>query len=202
MELQTPADALRFSRRESLVQSGQFVGVEVVQHDADLFCLGVTLVYQLLHLDGEVQFGAALGDRHPAPAGQGFDGYKDVGRSLPFVFVVVALSTARPWWPRDAGLAQELYWLLIEADHWLFRIVDLLVKVEHILHRADEVRPYAGDAPLKVLPGFDFPFFTRTRRTVSSLILGRTLSSTIRSARSCIVHWARPSGGVLQARAL
>ncbi|MFT5328124.1 MAG: transcriptional regulator with XRE-family HTH domain [Planctomycetaceae bacterium] len=86
---------------------------------------------------------------------------------------------------------------------------DLTAELDHphlssrlaVFSSADELGTgIRRDDPLCLSPGFEFVFFS-VLRTVSSLISSTIFSSTSLSASICMVHFAAPSGALLQVRA-
>jgi hypothetical protein len=99
MELQARQDAASLRRGEGLVERAGGVGVEVVLHHADAFCVWVALLHQIAQHFGVVPLGAMFGDRDMAPTGKRLDQDEEVGRAVPcravpLVLVVPTLDVA------------------------------------------------------------------------------------------------------------
>src|SRR3990170_3825478 len=200
VKLELAKDAACFLRGEGLVQRRTAVSAEVVEHHPDHSRVCVMQVDQVSHLVSEVPVRPLVGDIDVTPAYQRLDQHEQIDGTATPVLVIHAAAAAALRRHGQACLPDELVRDLIKANHGTKRVVVLLIEVEHVLHPVDEVPAYRRDAPLFLLPGLDVVFF-RSRRTVSSVIDSITFNSISRSARSCIVHRVRPSGGSLQARA-
>src|SRR5262245_5776543 len=187
-------------RRERLIEAGPVVRVEVVLHQPDLLGPGVVGLDQLPHALGIVPPRTPLGDTDVPPAPQRLTHQELVAD--PFTLVLV-IHSRRPARPRRAGrpdLAEQLLAGLVEADHRIPRVVGPHVGLDHVFHPPDELGVGARrDAPGPDDPRLDVVFF-RAWRTVSTLTVSTSPSTTISSASSCKVQWQRPGGGSLHAR--
>src|ERR1035437_8411106 len=88
---------------------------------------------------------------------------------------------------------------LVETDLRPHGVIGSVVDLQDVLHGLHERSVFLGrNAEALYKPRLRLVFF-RPRWTVLGLTESKTLSSTSRSARSVIVHRARPFGGGLQA---
>jgi hypothetical protein len=62
MKLQPMSQSIGFSRLKRFIQSGDSMGVQVIQHQADHGSVRLRLIHQPLHTVSEVLFGAARSD--------------------------------------------------------------------------------------------------------------------------------------------
>ena len=201
MELQPASNAPRLLRGIPLVERPKRVDVQVVQHHADLLGVRVVFLDQLPQTLGDIQLGALLGNLDVPPSPVWLEEGKQVARSVALVFVVDAFGSSRLDGKRRSRMVEELAGAFVEADGGIQRIIRFFIQVQDVFHVIDDLGVYLGNAPLLVLPWLEIPFF-RVSRTVSSEMLSTTLISTRRSASSCIVHTARPSGGEEHANAI
>lgn len=90
-------------RVEDLVERTGRVGIGVVEHQHNLFGVGMTPIDQVFNLVGTVGLGAAVGRVHPAPEGQRFAEAEQIGHAAAFVYCRLAnadLTLASPEWCR------------------------------------------------------------------------------------------------------
>src|SRR5262249_42571941 len=116
-------------------------------------------------------------------------------------FVIVACDVAGPMWQRRAGFLDQLFTRLIEVDFRALGIVGLSVEVEDLFHLRDKFGPDGGEAPLLMLPGFEFVFLS-SWRTVSRDSEGASPKATASSASNRNVQRSRPAGAGLQVTAI
>src|SRR5260370_38006492 len=91
---------------------------------------------------------------------------------------------------------------LVAADRRIARVVGHLVEHQHIFHgRHVLAAQRLREAPVPVLPGFEFVFF-KSARMVSGEIFSTKPSSTAWLASIRRVQWSCPSGILLQALAI
>lgn len=83
----------------------------------------------------------------------GVDHDKEVGRAVPLVLGVVAVSLSGFRHDGHAHRADELDRTFIEADHRSLGIMRLGIEIEEILHAGDVFAIDLGDAPRLLLPG-------------------------------------------------
>src|SRR6266704_2774800 len=166
----------------------------------DFVGLTVNLQRQELHKSNEVRFGPPSSHFHLTMTGFGFNRHKQVSRPGPLILVI--LLRKLPWRRRHrpAGLLQQLFTLLIQADHWFSGIVRLGVKPKQAVHPLTVFGRDPADAPHHLAPRFTDVFF-RKRRMVSRLMFFRPLSLRAACASSRTVQRLAPSGGSLQAKA-
>jgi len=123
------------------------VRAQVVEYNADAICVRIVDVDQVTHALGEIVVGTLGRDLDVAPRAMGIDESEDVDGAVASVLVVDARDLTRLRPNRDAGLAQQLVGLLVEADDRPRRIGLLGVQLEHVLHPLDKLRVDRRDAP-------------------------------------------------------
>ena len=89
---------------------------------------------------------------------------------------------------------------LIETYHGTLWVAGFVVQVQHILHPGHELPAHLGDAPLFLLPWFEFVFLS-IWRTVSREMLPANSIATTWLASSWSVQFVCPSGALLHAMA-
>ncbi len=88
VHLQAAGDSARLRRRERRIERGQGMGVEVILHERDALGQREGFLDQPPQAAGIVQRGTPRGDAYVTPARMRSDQHKEVGRSLPNIFVV------------------------------------------------------------------------------------------------------------------
>lgn len=198
---QLPGDPPGLLWRKSLIERGRRVGVEIVENKFDPFGFGVAFIYQPFEDAGKIKGGAPLCHDDVAQARQWLEDNEQIGRASPLVLIIYPLGYTWPDTLRWSYLGQQLFNFLIQADYRMIGVVVFFVEIQHSFHTRYETTIYFRDAPLLVLPGFNFTFF-KTWRIVSGETLSTSSSSTIRSASMRTVQWSLPSGTGLQAVAM
>ena len=189
MDFEPLRQAPGLGRREGVVERRQFVDVEVV-HDEDDAPVREMNVGEVPEHSGEVLSGSPVGDLHMPPAVQGRRQHEEVGRSVALVLEVAGGGPAGLRGQRCPGLLRLLPRCLVKTDEHLVVGQVPAVRVEDVLHRADDVGVlFRRYAPALAQPGLDVVFFS-VLRTVSVEMVSTTSSATSRSARSCRVHCA------------
>ena len=83
---------------------------------------------------------------------------------------------------------------LIETHYRpLHRVALLMVQVKDVLHPSHELPTHFGNAPLFVLPWFEFVFFSIWRMASIEMLSANAIATTL-SASSCSVQMVCPSG--------
>jgi len=124
---------------KSLVEGPFRMRVQIITDDNDLRCRPVACPQEVGHLVGPVNLGASFAHCDVTPAHQRFAEHKNAGGARALVCIVYATRMpGRPsdWCPR---FLQELYRLLIHAEHRIPRIVGLGIDLEHFLHTRREL---------------------------------------------------------------
>ena len=174
------------------------VSVEVVQHQPRL-CVRVCIINQPPHLMSEVHSSAPLGHLDMPPASFRLTEHEQVSSAVSLVLVVISPD---PACADDRSLiGHQLPGCLVETDHGMVRVVVCVVQVQHVLHSSHELPAHLRDAPLLLLPRFEFVFLS-IWRTVSREMLSANPIATTLSASSWIVQSACPSGASLHAMAI
>ncbi len=185
-------------RREGVAGRRRFVDVEAV-HDEDDAPVRETDVGEVPEHPGEVLPGSPVGDLHMPPAVQGRRQHEEVRRSVALMLEVAGGGPAGLRGQGRARLLRLLPRCLVKADEDLVVGKVPAVRVEHVLHRADEVGVlFRRHAPALARPGLDV-VLSGVRRTVSVETVSTTSGAASRSAGSCRVRCAWPSGGCEQA---
>jgi len=200
MKRQRPRQPSGLLRREGLLQRSRRMGVPVVQHDPAALGCGERRVHQPLHLPGNVVVRPPLRRVDGPPAAPGLEKQEQVARAVALVCIIHPLGLT--WFHRQGlpTIRQQLRRSFVHADDRALGIGGFGGAVAPIVHPPENLSRARSEAPLPLLPGLAFVWFT-TRRTGSSEMDSATSSSTSRSARRCIVQCSRPSGGALQASA-
>jgi hypothetical protein len=201
MKRQRPRQPSGLLRREGLLQRSRRMGVPVVQHDPAALGCGERRVHQPLHLPGNVVVRPPLRRVDGPPAAPGLEKQEQVARAVALVCIIHPLGLT--WFHRQGlpTIRQQLRRSFVHADNRALGIGGFGGAVAPIVHPPENLSRARSEAPLPLLPGLAFVWFT-TRRTGSSEMDSATSSSTSRSARRCIVQCSRPSGGALQAGAI
>ncbi len=166
---------------------------------------GSTFLDQPPQAAGIVQRGTPRGDAYVTPARMRSDQHKEVGRSLPNIFVVPALHAAG-----SGRLSSHLIisYHIISSYHIIKQTqgigrsgIDVGVKREHILHRRDKGGAHGGNTPGFVLPGLQRVFLSKARM-VSGEMRSTKPSSIALPAKRRSVQWSWPAGASLHATAM
>ena len=72
---------------------------------------------------------------------------KDAANAISDIFIMFFLGTSRFDWNRDNCIANQLTWPFIKTDNRTFRIIRLLMKIQHILHVPNEITRHLSYAP-------------------------------------------------------
>jgi hypothetical protein len=144
---------------------------------------------------------ATIRDLHMAPATEGLNAHEQVAGPLPAIFIVVPKRLAGADRQCLAGLADHVVEFFIKTDQRILPVIRLGRQVEDVFHPPHELGTNRGNAPSFPQPRFE-RVFLRVRRTVSSVMASTTWTATSLSAHNCVVQHCRPSGGVLQVRAI
>jgi hypothetical protein len=87
------------SRGESFVKRGGCMGVEIIQHDMDLFHSWAVVFNQIVHANGKVLLGAPGSDFHMTPTGQRLQKHEQVVLAKPHDWKgsIVAVPMTMAW---------------------------------------------------------------------------------------------------------
>ena len=160
----------------------------------------VCLVCQPPHLMCEVHSSATLGHLDMPPTSFRLTEHEQVSSAVSLVLVVISFHPTRPCPDGRSLISHQLLGRLVETDHGMVGVVVLMVQVQHVLHSSHELSAHLWDAPLLLLPRFEFVFLS-TWRTVSKEMLSANPIATTLPASSCSVQCVCPSGASLQAMA-
>ena len=166
VEFDALQNAMRFGRRERIVQCSRGVRREIVQNNADKLRLRIVRVDEIAHAFGEVLRRPLLRDLHMAPASVCVEEDEQVGGAVAAIFAIVSPRLSRRRRDRLAHLADQLRRALVEADYRTFWIGFLGVEIEHVFHSRDILAINPRDAPHVAPPRLEVILFSR-RRTVS-----------------------------------
>ncbi len=95
VKLQPSQNPTRFGGFKGFIERGSDMDIQVVQHQANLQCLRKMHIHQRFHLQGEVAFGAPLGDRDVPPALTRAESDEQIGRAFTPVVIVIAAALPR-----------------------------------------------------------------------------------------------------------
>src|SRR5258706_3283533 len=188
-------------RRKGFVERRRGVRVQVILHQADVLGLRVDLIDEPAHHLGVVVHGALRSHLDVPPAGQWLNQHEQVARATAFVLVIHALRLA--WLNRNRRLHISMphHRLFIQADGRILRVILLLVQVEHIFHGRYELASDCGQAPVFMLPGFEFVFLSSSWMVLGEMFVTNP-NSTAFCASKRTVQWSWPSGAGLHATAI
>jgi hypothetical protein len=201
MELDPLQDAPGLGWLERFIEGRSGMRVQVILHDAHVFGMRIDRIDQPLNAVGVVALGAMVGHFDMAPASKRLDKEKQIGGAQPFILVIHALRTPGLHRFRSPHICLGRHEFFVETHRWIPRVVLLLVEIQHILHGSNELRTYLGDAPLLVLPGLEFVFFSNWRM-VSGEMDSTKPSSTAFPASKRTVQWSCPLGAGLHVMAI
>ncbi len=185
---------------EHLVQGPYAMYVQVISNQHHTLCMREVFIDELLELVSKAASSTILSNCYPPPTPHRLARNEYVSRTPSFVLVVLQSVQARLLEQGFSTRCMSLKFLafLVQAHHWVKRIVRTLVHAQDIFHLGDEAWSYLGYAPTLHSPGLELVFFRRFITQVSD-ICSTYPSSTILSANNCNVHVPLPSGGVEQA---
>src|SRR5579859_5090559 len=134
------------------------MGVEIVQHDADLASVREMDVDQLTQTLSEITLGPPLRDFDLPPSQMWGKHHKGIAHAVALVQIVEAGRLSRLSWQGFKDIRQQLTGALIKTHQRLLWVWHLCIQVQDILHPPHEGRIYLWDTPLLVLPGLNFVF--------------------------------------------
>src|SRR3990172_522160 len=201
VKLQPFAQTVRFGRLEGLVERRRAMRVQVVEHQANEFGLGVDHIKQPFNPPREIVHRTPLGYYQFTPATLGFAEPENGASAVTFVLAVIARRSARLHGYGNTDFFDQLLGRLVHAHHRAAPVIRGFVYIEYVFHVRDKLRAYLRDTPLLLLPGLEVVFF-RIWRTVSWQIDSANPNSTTLPASRRRVQRARPSGGCVQGTAI
>jgi hypothetical protein len=167
MKLEFVQNAFGFGRLKDFIQGSSRMSVQVIHHQANKFSFRIMNIDQFLHQHSPILPSAMIGHFHMPPTSQGFKQYKEIGYSLPFVFIIDPLRPTRLCRNGLLHFANQLFAGLIHANLRVFWIIRQLVNVQNIFHASHKLTIcLRRNAPFFVQPRLNFCFFS-TCRTVS-----------------------------------
>ena len=144
--------------RESLIERGGFVGVEVV-HDKDYLLYLRPAVNHLLDFLSPVNGRPVFSYTDTVPSSERLYHCEDTACAIFDVFRIKFFVTPRFHWQRFPSLTKKLVRFLIHADDWTQRVVRSFIYVQHVFHTGYEFGVFfRWDAPVLVSVGPDFVF--------------------------------------------
>lgn len=164
MELQATGDGASFLGREGLVEGGDLVGIQMIEHDADDRGVRVGLD-DSAHALREVNPGAALLHQHFAPTSFGFADPHQVTHTVALIFGIVSGRGSRLSRQGRTHFTDQWLRALIEAHHGTSRIVRFGVQVPYVFHRRNKFGAHLGNTPFLDLPGFQGVFLKADERS-------------------------------------
>src|ERR1700678_696605 len=125
---------------KGLVERRRLMGVEIVLHQHDFLRLRKVHVGYSFEDLSIIHGRVAIGDLDMSPAFQRGEDHEQIGRSIPFILIIVARRL--PWLGRDrhTRFGDQLLRGLVHADHGILRIVRSLINLQHVLHAGYERR--------------------------------------------------------------
>src|SRR5437899_1964898 len=195
-------DATCFGWGVSLVQHSRMMHIEVVRNEHYHLSLWEVLVHNPSQLLGHIYSCPMLGDFNPPPPSERLAHHEQVGSAAGLVGVIDTLhgSTLRSSGQRHTvgSVCFKEFVALVKAHHRSGRVVGALVHRQHVLHAGYIPGIGFGYAPNLHRPRLKFVFLSILCTWASDMV-GTMRNAISRSAKSCIVQRARPSGGWEQA---
>ena len=115
---------------------------------------------------------------------------KDAASAILDIFIMFFLETSRGDWNQANRIANQLTWPFIKTDNRTFRILRLLIKIQHIFHVPNEITRHLSYAPAdlsQVLISFiSIAFAHSCRRRNLHLHLNKLIFRSLR------VHFGLP----------
>src|SRR5438132_3936447 len=174
--------------------------VEVVENQMNTTGLRIP-IGQLADEPCKIDSRALAAGSHQALSRLGFDRHKHAAGPAAAVFVILLGDLSWCGGLRRTRVVEQLNGLFVETNHRLGRIERLFVLVENILHPLAEFLGEFGNAPSFFRHGFKSCSFSHS--ATSLLLTDRTIPCSAACWQSSSnVQRTRPSGGVLQARAM
>src|SRR5437764_8943173 len=199
VQFQAVQEAAGFDGGERLIQGAAHMGVQVIEHQANLDRVRIVAIDQVADGVRPVLLRPVRGDLQMAPPSQRLEEDEEVGHPQAHILVVHPGYLARSRRHGHPHLAHQLLAQLVHAHLGIGRVIGLGVHVEHVLHGADKLPAgRGGQTPFLLQPRLHVVFFS-TWRTVSWETCSTYASSTIFCANSRSVQRAAPSGAALQA---
>src|SRR4051812_46058240 len=112
MEFQALEDAVRFRRREGVVQSTGGMGREIVLHDPDRRRIRVMNVGQIAHAGSKILRSPLRGDLHMSPRLVRIEEHEQISGAITLVFVVIPLRLAGLGWRTS-----PINWVGVSSKH-------------------------------------------------------------------------------------
>jgi hypothetical protein len=112
------------------------MGVEIIQHHADLFGFWKMKINQILHAPSEILFRSLVGDFDVPPACQGLQKHEQVASTFPSILKIITPRYSIPHWQRQPGFAHHLIGHLVKTDHWKGWLIRLGLQIQNIFHIA------------------------------------------------------------------
>lgn len=122
------------------------MGVEVVLNEADFDCLWVPLS-QRLHEKGILPFGSSAVHLGQTLSGKGFYSCQECTGAVFVKRIVLFGNLAALHGQRFYPVADQKARPLVEADHWVSRIIGQQVQVKDALHAGNKLCIHLADAP-------------------------------------------------------
>ena len=189
------------SLTQHIIETFPEMGVEIVQHQMYAACPGIDTGEQFFNERDEVGFPPMRSDRDDSHSSLGFNCYKQVGRAIAHVLVVLFSGAMRSHGQWHAAVVDELQALLIDTDHRFRARHRSRVQLKQRVHALAVLVAQYADAPHQPAPGLEIVFFNM-RRTVSLLTPANPGSWRATRSNSTIVQRCLPAGGVEHANAV
>ena len=105
------------------------MGVEVIQHDPDLFCFWKMNFNQILHAPSEILFSSLIGDFDVPPTCQGLQKHEQVASTFPAILEIITSWFSIPHWQRQLDLTHHLIGYLVKTYGCISQIVSTNVRI-------------------------------------------------------------------------
>ena len=138
------------------------MAAEIVHHQVDRRGVRV-LAGQFSHGLGELESRTIRRRERKMAASLRFYGAEDIGCAAPLIFIVPAQFPSRFGRYRGTNVGVQGDGFLIETDQGMFGRALNRILLQHVFHCGDKPGTDRGNAPLFMLPGFEFVFLSNWR---------------------------------------
>src|ERR1700733_6422751 len=164
-------------------------------------------VGQITHAGGKILRPSLFGELHMPPPLMRIEKYKQIGRAVALVFIVIALRLTRPGWNWLAHLADQLGRRFVKAHHRPLRIGRFGIQIQHLLHPRDVAAVNLRNAPHLPSPRFQIVLVKASahRLTRETVVLGQPdhlAGQQFQRPALASCGWGRTRGGYQQRRLL
>src|SRR5436309_16103730 len=127
-----------FGCRKRLVERGKNMGIEIVHHQNDFFCVRIMHVNHFTHEQGPIFLRSPFTDLDDAFACQWFSDDKHATDAFALILISLAFWLAFFHWQRLSCVRKQLFTSLIHTQLWETRIVGTFVHLQSVFHLTDK----------------------------------------------------------------